>query len=93
MRPVKEQLEFFENVFNDDSLCFTTLVSLTSEEELKGNRKNQEIVLQISDLVLENIDKIKFNDPGRKKLVKEYFEKVPEIIARYDIEWKLNGKN
>lgn len=88
MRSVKEQLDFFENIFNDDSLCFITLASLTSEEELEGNRKNQETALQISNMILENIDKIKFNNPERKKLVKEYFEKVPVIIARYNINVK-----
>lgn len=88
MRSVQEQLDFFENIFNDDSLCFITLASLTSEEELEGNRKNQETALQVSNLILENIDKIKFNNPERKKLVKEYFEKVPVIIARYNINVK-----
>lgn len=86
MRSVQEQLDFFENIFNDDSLCFITLAALTSEEELEGNRKNQESALEISKMILENIDKIKFNNKDRKKLVKEYFEKVPEIVAKYNIK-------
>lgn len=87
MKSVKEQLDFFENIFNDDSLCSLTLAALTSKEELEGNRKNQESALEISKLILENIDNIKFNNPNRKKFVKEYFEMVPEIVAKFNIKF------
>ena len=84
MKSVKEQLDFFENIFNDDSLCFITLAALTSEHELDGNKKNQQDALAISKMILENIDEINFNDQKRKSYVKEYFEKVPEIVAKYN---------
>ena len=80
---VEEQLSFFENIFNDESLCAIILAGLTSPDELEGNKKNQESSIQISKMILENIDKIKFKSEERKAIVKHCFEKVPEIVVQY----------
>lgn len=83
MRPVSEQLELFENIFNNDDICPIVLSALTSESELEGNKQNQETILSISKMILENIDKINFKSDDRKTMVKNYFEKAPGIIAQY----------
>lgn len=80
---VEEQLEFFEKILNDDSLCAIVLAALTSPDELEGNKKNQESSLSISKTILENIDKMHFKSDRKREFVRKYFEKVPDIVAQY----------
>lgn len=86
MRPISDQLQFFENIFNDDNLFAITLAALTSEDELYGNKKNQDSAIEISKMILENIDKIHFKSEERKESVRRYFEKVPLIVEQYNKE-------
>jgi len=81
---VEEQIEFFEKILGDEdeNLYCIVLASLTSPDELIGNKKNQEAALSISKFILENFDKM--NIPKeRKTFVKKYLQEVPEIVAQY----------
>lgn len=86
MRPVSEQLEFFEKILNDDSLCAIVLAALTSPDELEGNKKNQESSLSIAKMILENLDNMHFVSEQKKAFVKKYFERVPDIVKQYEQE-------
>lgn len=81
MRPAKEMIDFFENIFNDEFLCAFTLASLFSYEELDFNEKKQQEAKQIADMILKHIDDITFPSEDRKIRVKLFLtESVPEIL-------------
>ena len=82
---VKEQIEFFEKILNDEDeyLCCIVLAALTSPDELIGNKKNQETALNISKFIINNLDKMNIESAGRRTFIKEYFKKVPKIVAQY----------
>jgi len=86
MRPVNEQLELFESIFNNDDVCPLVLSALTSPDELEGNKKNQESSLSISKMILENLDNMHFVSEQKKAFVKKYFERVPDIVKQYEQE-------
>lgn len=83
---VEEQIDFFKKILNDEdeTLCCIVLAALTSPDELEGNKKNQESALSISKFILEHLDEMNIESKGRKTFIKEYFEKVPEIVKQYE---------
>lgn len=82
---IEEQIDFFKKILSDEdeTLCCIVLASLTSPDELEGNKKNQESALIISKFILEHLDEMNIESKDRKTFIKEYFEKVPEIVAQY----------
>ena len=82
---VEEQIKFFERILDDEDghLFIIVLASLTSEDELRGNKKNQESALTISKFILDNFDKIKIRSDERRAFVKKYLQEVPEIVKQY----------
>lgn len=88
MRPVKEQIDFFENIFNDESLCSLVLASLISADSIDCDPEKQEKSIQISKMILEHFDEIKFKDNDKKEYVKSFLEKVPELIEESIKEWE-----
>ena len=81
----QELLEFLERILNDEDeyLCCILYATLTSEQELEGNKKNQESSLSISKFIIDNLDKMNIESKGRKTFIREYFGKIPEIVAQY----------
>lgn len=77
----KKRLEFYQSIFNDEKICPMFLAGLISEEEL-SLEENREVLSSITKLVTENFEEISFKNEETKHSVKNFFEKVPEILEK-----------